>query len=246
MIEKIAELNRTLIAIDELKDNNGEASYDGVIRLCKETVIEGRRPNHESTLTFAEKIKLITIDKTQISLTQYGKDFLNLNVERLYDLSEEQKKILLRMCYLEGPYRTVIYNLLKDFLPDFKNNTFKLSIFDVVKTPESEWVIEHLTQLNCLVRNDDLLEINSQYVNTIAHFLSEGKLWSPDDFEAYQEEREKIGTIAEDLIMEFEKNRLQSTGCKVEALCMRHISKLKVNAGYDIDSFNGLLSLIHI
>lgn len=239
MIEKIAELNRVVIAIDELKEDSGEANHDGVIRLCEGTVIEGRRPNHESTLTFAEKIGLIIQNKNNISLSQYGTDFLNLNVERTYELSEEQKKILIGIGYLQGPYRMVIHNLLKDFLPDFKNNTFKLSILDVAKTPESEWVIEHLTQLDCLVRKDDLLEINLEYVNTIAHFLSEGKLWSPDDFEEYMKEREKIGEIAEELMIEFEKNRLKNLGCRVEALCIRRISKLKVNAGYDVDSFDG-------
>lgn len=239
MIDKVAELNHLLIAIDELKDSAGAANRDSVIRLCEGTVIEGRRPTSEAAITFAEKIGLINLNKASILLTPYGECFLSLNTERLYELSEEQKKLLIRVGYLQGSFRMQIHGVLKDFLPDFKQNTFKLSIFDIVKPTEDLWIIEHLTQLDFLIRKEDILEINSQYVDTVAHFLSEGKWWSPDDFEEYRKEREETGKLAEQLVIEYEKERLHQLGCKVEALCMRHISKLKVDAGYDVDSFDG-------
>src|SRR6266478_3527902 len=108
MIEKLAELNRVLLAVDELGDADGAASIDAVIEHCKGTVIEARIPNHEVSISFAEQIGLLVTD---------GAVIIEFNPAGQYDLSDGQKRVLLRTCYLHGPLREQARSILKEFSP---------------------------------------------------------------------------------------------------------------------------------
>jgi hypothetical protein len=44
--------------------------------------------------------------------------------------------------------------------------------------------------------------------------------------------------------MQWEKRRLKSNGHRIEAACVNRISKRRVNAGYDIESFDGASNLL--
>ena len=239
MIETVAELNRVLIAISEVTEPDGTAEYSNVIRQCESIVIEGRLPNHKLSIDFALTLELMQKKGQRIMLTDIGKFFLSSNSEKYYELSTDQKRWLIRMCYLHGPLKSQTRILIKLFSPNYEEKTFRLTITNKNLTKHQEILIEHLVQLNLLIRSDEQLEVNPEYVDTIAAFISEGKGWTEESLLEHLKERKEIGDIAEQLVLEFERNRLKKLRCKVESISIRYIGKLRVDAGYDIDSFNG-------
>jgi len=58
--------------------------------------------------------------------------------------------------------------------------------------------------------------------------------------EKYFREKRLLADLAETFVVEFEKFRLAGAGHKLESGCVQRISKHRVNAGYDINSFDGV------
>jgi len=238
MIETLAELNRVLLAVQELSGNEQTASIEAVIDYCKGTVIEARMPKHEMNISFAEQIGLLTTVGTEVRLTPEGINFIELNPSTQYDLSELQKKLLLRMCYLHGPLRQQARAILKEFSPALDSEALRWSVFDSSPFP-NEWAAEHLRQLGLLHRRDDGWEVNGEYAKTVSVFLDEGIGFSEEKLREYLKEKEEVGRLGEAIVKEYEMWRLSELGYAVEARCVRGISNVRVNAGYDIESFNG-------
>lgn len=237
MIEKLAELNRVLLAAKELRDSDGVAEIEVVIEHCKETVIEARIPEHQLSIEFAGQIGLLLIKGNAIRLTDEGLGFIELNPSSQYDLSEEQKRVLLRTCYLHGALRNETMAILKTFSPGLGSDVFRWSFYDSGPLP-NEWTAEHLSQLGLIERRDDGWEVRVDYTGTVAEFLGEGDGWSEESFREYLKEKEEVGKLGENIVKTYEMRRLMSMGHTVEARCVRQISSLRVNAGYDIESFD--------
>jgi hypothetical protein len=237
MIEKLAELNRVLLAVSELADADRTASIEAVVAHCKETVIEARIPNHETTIAFAAQTGFLDMQGNDAQLTDDGVRFLELNPTRQYDLSEEQKKVLLRTCYLHGAQREEARAILKEFAPGLEGDGLHWSPFDSSPLP-NELTAEHLGQLGLIHRHEDGWKVNGDYLQTVSTFLDEGAGWSEEQFKQYLKEKEEVGKLGEDLVKEFEAQRLLGLGHTVEARCVRRISHIRVNAGYDLESFD--------
>ena len=237
MIEKLAELNRVLLAVSEVQDVDGIADVELVIERCKATVIEARIPKHQLSIEFAGHIGLLLINGNEIRLTDEGLGFIQLNPSSQYDLSEEQKRVLLRTCYLHGALRQDARAVLKEFSPALGTDAFRWSSFDSPPLP-NEWTADHLSQLGLLRRRDDGWEVIPDYTRTVGVFLEEGAGWSEEKFREYLKEREEVGKLGENIVRTFEMNRLMKMGHAVESRCVRRISNLRVNAGYDIESFD--------
>jgi hypothetical protein len=240
MVDNIAELNRLLLATRLLADNDRSAPVEAVLEQCRSTVIEGRMPDHEVTVKFAILLGFLTEVQSRLYITEAGIAFLTLNQEEYYDLGEEQKRLLLRSCFLQGPLRSSTRRLLRGFSPSYKTGTYKWSAIDSGPLDAEDWLVEHLRQLGFLRRDEDTIEIEARYVTTVAAFLEEGAGWTEEQAEEYFREKREIGTLAEELIVRHEMERLRDAGHPVEAQCVRRISLIRVNAGYDIESFNGL------
>ena len=238
MIDKLAELNRVLLAVKDFADSDGFASVKAVIEHCKSTVIEARIPNHEISISFAEQIGLLTARGAAVRLTENGLGFVDLNPGSLYDLSEGQKRLLLRICYLHGPLRKQARSILSEFSQALGADALRWSVYDSSPLPD-EWAAEHLHQLGLLRRHEDGWEVRAEYTKTVAVFLEEGAGWSEEKFKEYLKEKEEVGKLGEDLVRAFEARRLTTMGHVVEACCVRRISNVRVNAGYDIESFDG-------
>jgi hypothetical protein len=238
MIDKLAELNRVLLAVRDLVDPEGFADVKIVIEHCKSPVIEARMPDHEISVSFAVTVGLLTHRDTSVGLTENGLSFVDLNPGGDYDLSEGQKKLLLRICYLHGPLREHSRNILREFSQTLGGDALRWSSYDSSPLPV-EWAAEHLNQLGLLQRRDDGWEVRAEYSSTVAVFLEEGAGWSEEEFREYLKEKEEVGRLGENLVKAFETHRLTKMGHEVEARCVRRISNVRVNAGYDIESFDG-------
>jgi hypothetical protein len=238
MISKMDEINRVLIAAANIGGFDAPVPTEIVMEQCSSTVIEGRMPNHEQTISFSQQLGFVECIEENLVVTGPGKSFLDLNPERKYDLSDEQKKVILRTCYLHGPLRSETYRLLRAFSPAFREETFRWSEVDNAPLGTEPWLTDHLLQLGLLAGDERSLSVRNEYAKTIAVFLEEGKGWSEEQFQEYLREKQEIGDLAENLVLDFERQRLDSLGCIVEPKCVRRISRVMVNAGYDIESYD--------
>lgn len=242
MVDNIAELNRLLLAARSIANTEMSATTDAILELCQSTVIEGRMPDHRITIKFAILLGFIKKCQDCLSITETGITFLTLNQDGTYDLAEEQKRLLLRSCFLQGPLREHTRRLLKSFSPSYKAGTYMWSAIDSVPIDAAEWMVRHLRQLGLLKFDEDSIEVEPRYVKTVAAFLEEGLGWTEEQAEIYFREKLEIGVLAEELVVKYEMDRLRGMKHTVEAHCVRRISMIRVNAGYDIESFNGSAS----
>lgn len=91
-----------------------------------------------------------------------------------------------------------------------------------------------------LVRVDqDKATIEDKYLDTVNNLLM--IIRNPVSIEVYDvyDERNKVGDLAEDLALEYEKDRLIRNGYPSPAILLQQISKIDKSAGYDILSFKG-------
>jgi hypothetical protein len=238
MIDKLDELNRALIAAEKLGAVTTSIPADLILEQCRKTVIEGRMPDHEQTLAFCERLGFISRSENSVIVTASGNTFLGFNPDRSYDLSDEQKRIAVRTCYLDGPLRMETQRLLRGFSPSYREGTFRWSEVDDAPLDAEPWLPDHLRQLNLLTAEAGNLVVNIEFSRTVAAFLEEGKGWSEEAFREYLREKQEVGDVAEELVVAFETARLEQLACSVEAKCVRRISRLRVNAGYDIESYD--------
>jgi hypothetical protein len=239
LIDRIAEVNRVLLAVSDLIGSGSRADARAVIRLCEGTVIGGRMPNHEASIEFAVQIGLLAVDGRYLLLTKEGGAFLEMNPQRLYDLSDDQKRFLIRARYLDRPFREGCLAVLSSFSPSYAHDTYRWSSIDSPPINGGEIILEQLRELGLLVRGETWYEVSAEFVGTVATFLAEGKGFTEEQFLEYLREKQEVGEIAEELVLESEAERLRGAGHKAEEMSIRRISKLKVNAGYDIESFDG-------
>lgn len=239
MIDKIAELNIALWSLSKLMDNNKCAVRELVIDEYKKNTIEGRMPDYDLTINYSSQLGLIRITDNVLELCSEGENYIFLNRENPYDLSEQQKIFLVRTCFLNGSLRKETKDCLKCFVESNPKGTFVWSEFDNTPLGNLYWVAEHLFQLGILKRNNNGYEVKSTYVETIATFLIEPKGWTEEEFDEWRKEKKEVGDFAESVIKKYEEKRLKNLGYVVESHSVRPVGKLKVNAGYDIESFDG-------
>lgn len=242
MIWRLAELNRVLFAVQEVMGDEKRADLARVMRQCSSTVIDGTMPDHDDSIACAAHVGFVLREQRTLEITNQGEGFLSLNAERLYDLSLAQKRVLLRTAFLNGVFRSQTRALLKNFAPAYNRETYRWSSFDSPPLGSEGFLLENLQELGLLTpwgESGQGFEVAREYVDPVATFLSEQDGFSEDRLEEFLRERRELGALAERLVLAHEVARLSALNCDVEALCVRHISKLTVDAGYDIESFDG-------
>src|SRR5439155_20179262 len=135
----------------------------------------GRLPNHKDTVLFCERLGFIERRGDDLSLTQSGDAFLEFNPDRTYDFSEEQRKVLLRRCYLHGACRQEAHRLLRGVSPAYDEGTSRWSEVDSAPLDAEPWVWEHLLQIGLLSGTPDALAVSLEYSKTGAAFLEQGR-----------------------------------------------------------------------
>ena len=246
MVQYIAELNRVLIIAKALSTDIKGVDRLMLIEHCKSVAIEGRMPDHELTLEFSIEIGLMTaIDRKKVLISSDGLAFLEFNTDGLYDLSVNQKKYLIRNFLMDGKYAKAAKECLKCFASSEKRGTFIWSSVDGSPFGKNEWIVRHMEQLGLLKQAKYGYEVEKTYVETVSTFINEPKGYTEDDLLKWLDEKKRLGDMAEKLVLEFEKTRLRGLGYPVEASCVKAVGKLKTNAGYDIESFNGKSKNMH-
>lgn len=239
MIINLNEINRVLLSIKELSPDNTPVRHSLLLQYLEGEVVLGRNPDFEHVLETIQRLGLISLGGGKINATAFGTELTSENRECLYELRPAQRRLLIRKCYLDGALRRDMKRLTKKFSVDPRSGRLSWSSIDSEPMEELEWLIEHLTQLGVLRKSQELFVVTGTYKAAILQFMDESSDFTDIQFEAQLRDKRLSGEIAEAFVLHFEIDRLSSIGHRVEAACVNRIGKIRVNAGYDINSFDG-------
>ena len=240
MIEHIAELNRVLFTAKSLSVEDEQVAVESLIKHCQDIAIESRMPDHAITVDFSVEMGLMKLaSEKNVLISDEGRAFLEFNPDELYDLSDMQKQYLLRSFFLDGKFRSQVRACFRCFIASKKRGTFFWSFVDGIPFGENAWIVNHLEQLGVLEEVEEGYVVRNEYLNTITTFINEPKGFTEEQMLEWLQEKKKLGDVAENLILSFERDRLKSLGFQVESKCVRPVGKLRTDAGYDIESFDG-------
>lgn len=239
MIDRLAELNRVLNVVSQLTASGEELARSVLIEACQRAVFEGQWPNHEATILCAAEMGFMRVAAESCVLTANGKEFLSLNPKGELELSDDQRKVLVRSQYLGGGYRRSCKKLFDSFAISAEDDAIRWTATDGKPLRVEPWIVEHLCELGALIRGEGLLEVHPDYTRVVAAFIEESLGMTEERLREILKEKEEVGTLAEQLILDYEKKRLLTAGFAIESRCVSRVSKLRVNLGYDIESFDG-------
>ena len=198
-----------------------------------------QNPESNPVLDFSARLGLISIRKVGVSITPLGAELLTQNASGIYELQPRQKILLFRRCYLDGALRPEMKKLVQHLSADPSTGTLMWSSLDSEPFGDIEWVSQHLVQLGVLNANQHLLVVSDHHRETVSQFLDEGGDYTEEQMEENLREKRLLADLAESFVVEYEKIRLADGGHKLESACVQRISKQRVNAGYDVNSFAG-------
>ena len=208
--------------------NYVKKSYDS------EPIKQLKLPNYDEIETFCLKLNLIIKNDAEIKLTKFGIELFELFEN---DLSLANKKIV-EQCFEIQDIKKNIENALEKF--HYSNGKKWFPKWDVVNLFENVQILPILYQTGFLQKNDLSIIINPEFDKLISKKVK--KKITLEQLEKNLEHQKKIGDIAEEIVLNFEKNRLKNLGFEDESNKTRKISIDFANAGYDIESFNGKTS----
>ncbi|MDA9235940.1 DUF3883 domain-containing protein, partial [bacterium] len=205
--------------------NYVKKSYDS------EPIKQLKLPNYDEIETFCLKLNLVIKNDAEIKLTKFGIELFEL-FER--DISLANKKIV-EQCFEIQDIKKNIENALEKF--HYSNGKKWFPKWDVVNLFENVQILPILYQTGFLQKNDLSVIVNPEFDKLISKKIK--KKITLNQLEKNLEHQKKIGDIAEEIVLNFEKNRLKNLGFENESNKTRRISIDFANAGYDIESFNG-------
>jgi len=238
MIKDIREINRVLIAIKELSVNTFAKKID-VLNECTKIVLGGKYSNHEETVNFCISSKIIFEFEQQLQLSSLGKNLIKANPENNWELNETQKNLLIENCFLDGFCKDESISVLKQFYADNRRKTFVFSKKDDFILKNISPNLQLLFQIDLIQKDGNTLFVNPRYSKYLS-FLRSKRKTSLDELDQQLKIDRDVGDIAENIVLEYEKNRLKKEElAESESSLVQIISGTDVTAGYDIESFDG-------
>ncbi len=244
MIDNLNDINRVLLALDTLEATRARTPRRLLLRYLNGEVIYGQNPPFEPILEFLKQIHVLSEQPSGFGLTMLGREVLAQNAVKAYELRPSQQPLLLRKCYLDGPFRSETKALVKKFEAHPVTGRLGWSSIDSEPLGDVEWIAHHLVQLDVLQRSQHMLEAVAAYSDLLASFQDEGGDFTEAQFRKVLKDKRETGEIAESFVLKWEQKRLQRNGHRTQAACVNRISKRRVNAGYDIESFDGPSKLL--
>ena len=236
---ELDDLNRVLTAVNQLSGQHSPCSRRAMLTLCASVTFGGRPVHHARILRICAHSELVTVSQGLVSLTEKGREFLSLNPQGSYELTDGQKRFVAERVILSGPWQGRARDLFQSFSPNYSEVTYELRVAENPLPVRYSCAVYLLRNLGVLAEVDGVLRVAPEYVASVVQLLADRGGTREDDLTEALDARRKLGARAEEAVLQFERNRLDSLGCSAEATLVRRISQLNVGAGYDIESFDG-------
>ncbi|MBN1812750.1 MAG: DUF3883 domain-containing protein [Anaerolineae bacterium] len=238
-VTELDELNRMLMAVTELGGHGKGCTVESVIDLCSSLVLAGRPANHKQTIRLCAFAGLLLVNKGIVTLTEAGREFLELNAIHSYELTDAQKQFVAKRLVLDGPWRSRARDLLLNFSPNYRKLTYEFAMSPCALPLRCRAAVHLFQSLAVIVETDGSLVVVPEYVTLVRDMLANRNGTTDAELADALMERRKLGDCAEEAVLEYERSRLRALGRGAEASLVRRISQLDAAAGYDIESYDG-------
>ena len=236
----LSNFNYVLSVILNLSGSPEGCSVKAVNDTCKQKTFNAQLIDYRPILEILELCGLVQRKDVMVSVSMGGLNFLKLNPRSFSELTGDQKEHLAINVVFNGSYKRDASKLFTSFIPDYDEMTYKFEISDFFDISISYKKAFHLFEyLGILRKGNRHYYVNSNYVNLVRIVRSEKKGISQEELEFKLDENRKLGTKAEEIIVEFERIRLRTLGLYAEADRVKRISEMEPSAGYDINSYSG-------
>ena len=191
---------------------------------------QARLPNYAKLERLCEKLNLVRTKSDTIYLTDLGRKLFELYDSDTY---KNFNDFFIKNVVFSSEIGNQIHDAISKFYVGKHYNLYypKDEIYRLFKSTE---ILPILYEVSLLKKKYDVIEINTEYLQMI---VQNKRKISQNQLEVQLQNQKIIGSIAEEIVLEFERNRLIKEGHKTESAKIRQISDEFANAGYDIESF---------
>lgn len=237
---ELGYFNLVLSAVVTLSEGQDSCDVHHLVKLCRTRIFDGQYFEYTGLMNLMAHAGFLVLKKGRASITDAGREFLWNNPSLSFDLTPSQKALFTREIILSGPWEKLAKRVLSNFLPNYREVTFEFPISALNSLEDSIkaafhlfWVLELLTKVG------DMYQVNPMYVKHVNITRAPKTQRTQTELEDLIAQNRQQGIRAEEIIVDFERQRLQSLGRHAEADRVIRISDLEANAGFDIKSFNG-------
>lgn len=234
-------INYVLSSIYRLTKNEAFCRVDMLIDVLEMQVFNGElNVKYHEILDICNHSGFIKLKRGKISLTELGIEFYLLNTGKKFEFTEVQKAFFSKNLLFNGPWKSRVRNIFTTFDVDYSEHTFVLRLsneVDIKAKLRSD--LRSLSYLGIVTHKLDCYILNSNFVKHVVQFRSERAGLSQNELEQRLKRNRDQGAKAEEIILQYEKQRLKSLSRFAEGDRVVRVSQLEVDAGYDIRSFDG-------
>jgi hypothetical protein len=197
--------------------------------------------SYDSIKKICLNAKLVVEKENYLNISKLGKEIFK-------DIDSDKKfnQNIIEKCLTNNYFSSILLPLLKKFKTNKQNkltatNKFVYELFYDAKEMD---LLQILYDLNFLDPSTDMVTVNSNHTELfiIAQSIAYQKPQSQSELDDLILKQKEIGQYAEQIVLNYEKNRLTKLGCIEQAKRVKQISIENTRKGYDIESFNGIES----
>jgi hypothetical protein len=200
-------------------------------------ILENTYQNYHELKKFCLDTKILKLKINNFEFTKFGEEILK-NFEGNY-LNEKQEELFIDECFLKGNFSNIVLPLLAQFREENLQLWFPTNeIYEICKDPK---ILPMLDEINLLEKKGTKIFVGKKFTDKIVK-LTVGFPKEPisqQEIDNSLKNKKKIGKLGEQIVLEFEQERLSKKGFEQESHNIKQISEDFANAGYDIRSFNG-------
>lgn len=238
-IQEIYSVNYILLVATDLCDDDGVCLASSVRRICSSRVLGGQPINFTQITGLCLRMKFIVQKTTRLVITPSAKQFVALNINRTYEISESQKSFLIEKTIFQGSWESHCRGFFLNFSPNYESFTFEFSIKDNPLPKKYSPVYQLLKNFRIIENRGGIIRVNPSYVRDVKNLLAKNNGFTQEQLRKLLNADEELGLRAEEAVLEYERKRLLNMGRSPESELVKRISQLDVSAGYDIASFDG-------
>ena len=199
-------------------------------------VEEALYPDFDELGKFCKDVGILKFENDLIEITPLGNNIFD-EYEKSSNLNSESKKLFREQCFLHGSLSQSINDGLSRFVKT-QDEIWAPSdqVYDLFHEKE---LLSLLYECELLTLSGDRVVLNSKYNDKISskkitHQVKITQKQIDDQLRLMK----KIGDVAEDIVVTYEKTRLKNLECMFESDRVQRISIKHANAGFDVVSFN--------
>jgi len=239
MVIRLKQIPRLLEIIKKFeKDKKAKPIISYVEKTFNNSPVEEAiYPDFKELGTFCQNTGILKFENNLIKITPLGHKIFEEFVKKP-ELNSNIKKLFREQCFLRGTFSNDIQDGLSRFI---KNGNDVWAPSDkVIELFNDKVPLPLLYECELLILVGDRVILNLEYSDKISiKKITKQVRLTQNHVDNQLRHMKKIGEIAEELVLNYEKNRLNSLDCKFESNKIQRISLSYANAGYDIVSFNG-------